>query len=347
MRTTGAALAITIALPLVSVFASSVAIAQEEPSSADVAAARALGQEGVRLAEAGNCQEAVDKLSRAEKIFHAPTTLARLGECQVQLGKIVDGTENLNKVSRESLAPGAPPAFVAAQERARKVLAEARPKIAKLKIAVAGPQDVTWTVKVDGETMPLANLNTNRPIDPGEHNVEVTAPGYKRASTKVTLTEGGTDSVALTLEPDPNAPKAAPLANTQSDPNRDGNQTLSKPESPQEPPSRAPAYVALGLGVAGVAVGSIFGLMATSKKSDLDNACQNKICGPAQQDDLDSGKTLGTISTVGFIVGGVGLVAGAYLFFTSGSSAGGKAAKSAKSAAARPFVGVDHVGLVF
>lgn len=322
----------------------------EEPSSADVAAARALGQDGVKLAEAGNCGEAIDKLARAEKIFHAPTTLARLGECQVQTGKIVEGTENLNRVARESLAPGAPAAFVQAQERAKKVLAEAKPKIAKLKIAVAGPSDVAWTVKVDGEAMPLANLNTNRPMDPGEHVVEASAPGYKLARAKVTLPEGGTDSVALTLEADPNAKVVTPAPSVDSTPRQrvDNNAPVPPPE-PTAAPSRVPAFVALGIGVVGVGVGSVFGLMATSKKNELESACLNKACTPDQQDNIDTGKTFGNVSTVGFVVGAVGLVAGAYLLLTSGSSA-----KPVRSAAAlpattkvTPFVGVDHVGLTF
>lgn len=344
-----ATLAITLALT-----ASPEARADEGPSATDMAAARALGQEGVKLADTGNCQDAIERLSRAEKLFHAPTTLGRLGECQVQLGKIVDGTENLNKVVRESLAPGAPAAFVQAQERAKKVLAEAKPKIAKLKIAVAGPQDVAWTVKVDGEPMPLANLNTNRPMDPGEHVVEATAPGYKTARAKVTLPEGGNDSVALTLEADPNAPKAEPTPApapvvTVPQPSQQQETPLAKPTQPQEPPNRLPAYVALGVGVVGVGVGSVFGLMAASKKSDLEAACKDRVCGPDQQDNIDTGKTFGTVSTVGFVIGAVGLVAGAYLYLTSGNAVNANVARaaSAPSRGVTPFVGIDHVGLVF
>jgi hypothetical protein len=40
------------------------------------------------------------------------------------------------------------------------------------------------------------------------------------------------------------------------------------------------------------------------------------------QDNLDSGRAFGTVSTVGFIVGGVGLVAGTYLFLTEGPKSG-------------------------
>lgn len=307
--------------------------AQEEPSSSDVAAARALGQEGVKLADAGNCAEAIDKLARAEKLFHAPTTLERLGECQVQVGKIVDGSENLNKVARETLPPNAPSAFVFAQERARKILAEAKPKIAKLKIAVAAPPDAQMSVKVDGEHVPVANLNTNRPIDPGEHVVEVSAPGYKTASGKVTLPEGGSDSIALTLEIDPNAPKvvASPTPATTTEPKGDKATT-------SEGSSRVPAYAALGLGVVGIGVGTVFGILASGKKSDLETACPNSVCPPGEQDTIDSGKTLGTVSTVGFIVGAVGLVAGTYLFLTSGPKS--------RAAAPKPtWIGLGGAGI--
>lgn len=318
-----------------------VAMAQEEPSAADISSARALGQEGVKLADAGNCAEAIDKLARSEKLYHAPTTLTRLGECQIQTGKLVDGTESLNRVVRESLAPNAPPAYRSAQERAQKLLETTKPKIAKLKIAVAGPADVTWAVTVDGAPVPLANLNMNRPTDPGEHVVEATAPGYKTARAKITLTEGATDSVALTLEPDPNAPKPKPEPVAKGEVTRTDTST-KKAETTPAAPNRVPAYVALGVGVAGVAVGSIFGLMATSKESDLDSACPNKQCGPEQQDDIDTGKTFGTVSTVGFIVGGVGLVAGAALYILAGPSRSTTAKKPGT-----PYVGVNTVGLTF
>src|SRR4029079_17212090 len=41
----------------------------------DMATARTLGTEGLRLAESGDCAGAVEKLTRAEKLHHAPTTL--------------------------------------------------------------------------------------------------------------------------------------------------------------------------------------------------------------------------------------------------------------------------------
>ncbi len=342
IRSLRAAAPITLA---VAVFATS-AMAQDEPSPADMSAARALGQDGVKLADAGNCQEALDKLQRAEKIFHAPTTLARLGECQVQLGKLVEGTENLNRVSRENLAPTAPQAFRDAQERARKVFAEAKPKIARLKIAVAAPSDAQLTVKLDGENVPVANLNTNRPTDPGDHVVEASAPGYKVATAKVKLAEGAVDSIALTLEVDPNAPKVAVVPPS------------SQPVTPGTPPpaettsnSRLPAYVALGVGGVGVAVGAVFGLLALGKKGDLDDSCKDKVCASGAQDTIDSGKTLGTVSTIGFGVGIVGIGVGTVLLLTSGSKSSNAASAPSPlrvrigSARIEPTFSVDRAGL--
>src|SRR5688500_11413705 len=91
--------AVSLAL-LVSLTSSLVAPAlhaQEAPRAENVAAARALGVQGIQLADAGQCDKAIEKLSRAEALYHAPTILGRLGECQVQVGQVVLGTENLNR----------------------------------------------------------------------------------------------------------------------------------------------------------------------------------------------------------------------------------------------------------
>ena len=342
----------------VAVFFASTARAQEnsskEPSAADMGAARALGQDGVKLADAGNCAEAVDKLQRAERIFHAPTTLVRLGECQVQNGKLVEGTENLNRAIREVLPATAPQAFRDAQERAKKALADAKPKIARLKIAVAAPPEAKFAVTIDGEAVPVANLNTNRPTDPGAHVVEVTAPGFLKAAQTVTLAEGGVDSVALTLEPDPNAaPKPEPIpAPKSSDPTPTPAPAAPSRDAPAgEAPGRVPAYAALGVGAVGVGVGAVFGLLALGKKGDLDSACASNVCPPTQQDNLDGLKTQATVSTVGFIVGAIGLGVGGFLLATSGASGASSAKPTARATVPRrgpsfeASVGPGSVGL--
>jgi hypothetical protein len=290
-------------------------LAQEQPQAENIAAARSLGTQGIHLADSGDCKGAIEKLSRAESLYHAPSILGRLGECQVKVGQIVLGTENLNRVVREQLAPNAPKAFRDAQERAKGVLAAALPKIARLTVKVE-PADAKPQVSVAGAAVPAALIGVERPTDPGTHEVVVSAPGYLEKRSTVTLSEGGAQELSIQLEKDPNvaaaavaaAPAAAPVAAPPTAPPADA--------SPKK--NNTLAYVALGVGGAGLLVGTVTGFMAMGKKSDLE--CQGKACPSSQQDTLDSATTMATVSTVGFAVGLVGVGTGIVLLLTGNKS---------------------------
>jgi hypothetical protein len=301
--------------------------AQDDSNGADVAAARSLALEGMKLADAGRCVEAVDKLSRAEKLHHAPIVLARLGECQVTQGKIVDGTENLRRVLREALPANPSAALTRARERAETVLDSAKPKIAGLTISVSGQQGAPITVTVDGTAVPTALLGAERPTDPGEHIIEASATGFLKSSARVGLGPGEKQAVTLKLETDPNfvapaAPTAAaPEAPSapRSTPAPETNFSASSSSTPMSAaPNRTPAYIVGGVGVAALLAGAGFGLVAMKDKSDLDKDCKNNVCSPAVRDKLDSGTQAGTISTILFAAGGGGIALGTILFFAAG-----------------------------
>jgi len=320
-------------------------IAPEDPSA--TAAARGLGIEGVRLAEAGNCQDAIVKLERAERLHHAPTTLGRLGECHIALGKLVLGSEQLQRVVREPLAASAPHAFVAAKVRAKRVLDEVLPRIAKLHLHVVvspSPQsadspdvkaDVKPTVTLDGAVLSPEWLDIDRPIDPGTYTVAASAEGYVPVTNSVALIDGERSEITLTLTtpaPPPETPPIeppapaiaedsavrAPAASAKS---QDANLLASTSEPPCAGPQRAIGIALLGVGGAAVVVGSIFGLRALDTKSHLDDACgPGKACPPDQQHEISSLKTQSVLATVGFIAGGVGLAAGTVVLLTTPSS---------------------------
>jgi hypothetical protein len=57
-----------------------------------------------------------------------------------------------------------------------------------------------------------------------------------------------------------------------------------------------------------VGLGSITGILAISKKSDLN--CRNNECFDTSASSLETAKTMADVSTVAFVVGGVGAVVG-------------------------------------
>jgi hypothetical protein len=331
-----------VALGLVSTLTTSLvapaALAQDQPQAESIAAARSLGMQGIKLADAGDCKGAIEKLSRAESLYHAPSILSRLGECQVKVGQIVLGTENLNRVVREQLEPNAPKAFRDAQERAKGVLAAALPKIAHLTVKV-DPANVNPQITVAGAVIPAALIGVERPTDPGTHEVVVTAPGYLEQKTTVTLAEGGAQELSIKLEKDPNAAAATPPPPPPSSIPVVTTAPTSPPADTGPKKNNTLAYVSLGVGGAGLLVGGITGLLALGKKGDLEG-CVGSKCPSSQQDTLDSAKSMATISTVGFTVGIVGVGVGVVLLVTGNNNS---ASLSAPKLAKREPLGHVHV----
>lgn len=301
----------------------------EDASAAETAAARALAVEGLKLAQANNCVDAVPKLERAEKLYHSAVVASRLGECYVSVGRLVEGTEVLRKVLREPQPADAPPGLAKAMDRAQRVLDTAKPRIAGLTIKVAAVADMR--VKIDGNLLPSALLESEVPTDPGEHSVEATAPGFLKASARISVGDGEKKSVTLTLARDPNAVVTlAPAADkgasppTTSPPVSAAAPTRAAAAEPVAPgkrePNRTAAYVSLGIGAAGLAAGGVLGVLTMQSHQDLKDRCPNGRCAQTEQEDLDAAKRLGNFSTIAFGVGGAGVVLGTVLFFSAGSS---------------------------
>jgi len=81
---------------------------------------------------------------------------------------------------------------------------------------------------------------------------------------------------------------------------------------------RTAGLAVTGLGVVGVAVGTIFGLTAKSKNDDAASQCPSNACPNQQGVSLtEDARHAATISTVGFVAGGLLVAGGLTLYFTA------------------------------
>jgi hypothetical protein len=156
-------------------------------------------------------------------------------------------------------------------------------------------------------------------VDPGQHVFTFEVAGQPPITRTFVLTEGEKGRRELVSGGGGAAPPVVPLA---PGPGQVGQATTGGAMG-------TPKIVGLvlgGVGVAGLAVGSVFGMLAIAQKSQQQIDCPNPSCSPSGHtqaiSDHSTGVTDGTISTVGFIAGGALLVGGAVLFFTAGPSPG-------------------------
>ena len=148
------------------------------------AAARAAYQEGVKLQDDGKAGEALGRFESAQKLFDAPTHLLHIAECQALTGRLVESSETYESLSRKTLAPGAPDAFVQAQQQGQAELVALRPRIPTLRITTRpGAQTLTnLSINVNGVAMPIELIGIARPLNPGTYRFTAQASGYATAA---------------------------------------------------------------------------------------------------------------------------------------------------------------------
>src|SRR4051812_42023231 len=171
---------------------SSVSSAQ---SDEERAAARQAAMEGIKALREQHYSTAVDLLTRAESVIHAPTHLLYLARAQVGLGQLVRARENYLKIVKENIDASKPKAFHDAKQDAEKELAALEPRIPVITAVVEGAPGKAVTVTLDGTKMSAALIGLPRPVDPGEHKLLATAEGLTSEVVTVMMKEGGNERV--------------------------------------------------------------------------------------------------------------------------------------------------------
>ena len=261
-----------------------------EARAGDPAAARELLKRGYLLAQEGKCEEAVPLFEESLRLDVKAITLINTADCEEKLGRLSGALGHWVDARARAKVEGNAAVEAEAENRAKSL----EPRLARLVIVVPRASPAGTVVTRDGITLGPVSLGIETPVDPGPHVVVVGAPGRAEATVRVMLAEGETKRV-----------EAAPGDAVRGDAGR-------APEGPEARGTSPLVWVGFGVGAAGLAVGSVTGLLAMSRATDVERACPGGLCPDAEAlDRVDGGRTLGNVSTVAFVVGGAGGALGA------------------------------------
>jgi hypothetical protein len=177
-------------------------------------------------------------------------------------------------------------------------------------------------VKVTVDGLPLAGRLAGTPlaVDPGEHTFTFETAGQPTVQKKLVIRESekdrreritlGAPETAIPQGAAPSAPQSPVVAPPPETSSGLGTQQIL-------------ALVAGGVGIVGLGLGTALGLMAISKKNDAQSACPSSPCSTEDgSNKWSDAASAGNVSTVGFIVAGVGVAGAAVLWFTAPSASG-------------------------
>lgn len=277
-------------------------------SSGDKAAAETLFEQGRLLMTQGKFAEACRKLEGSQKLDPGAGTLLNLAACYEKNGQTASAWVTYKDAAIAS--SDRHPDWTTA---ANKKVDELVPNLSRLTITVTGTVP-NLDVRRDGESVSSAVFGTALPVDPGVHAIEARAPGRK--TFKQTVTIGPSKDQQSVVVPyldedftktDDGHHDALPLGPT------------PEPSPPTNKTQLILGGVITGVGVVGLGVGGVFGLMALGKKSDASANCTSDFqrCTSVGLGQVDDAKSLGTVSTVAFIAGGVLAVGGLVLVLTA------------------------------
>jgi hypothetical protein len=275
---------------------------------ADKATAQALFDTARRDMDAGRFAAACPEFASSYKLDPGPGTLLNLAVCYEKNGQTASAWATFLDAATEAGRAGETPRVQMAREHAQAL----EPVLARLTVVVAAEARVDGlTVRRDGTAVPPEAWGRGMPVDPGHHVIEATAPGKRPWSAAIDVAAAQQASVQIVLA---DVAAAGPLA-------------PGAPSSPRPPvearaagssTQRTLAYVAGGVGVAGLAVGTVFGLVAMSGWTSAKTACGGGCAdGSSARTQGEQATSFGNVSTGGFVAGGVALAAGITLYLTS------------------------------
>jgi hypothetical protein len=280
---------------------SSVAFGQQK------AAAEALFRSGREAAQRGDWVTACDRFSASNRLDSTPGTILNLAKCREELGQIASAWARYQEAAQK--LPAGDRRRTLALQRAEAL--EAR--LPRVTFHLDSPPAGT-VIENNGDPLEVDALGVPLPVDPGKQKVVVRAPDREPWTVEFEVAEG--EQVEKVLALGVEKPKSATGGGSFDSAEAPPPDHASRPQE-GDSSARQWGYVAGGVGLVGIGVGTVAGFMTMQAWNEVDDPDN---CGPngCNQDGVtaaDRGKVYSAVSTAGFAVGLAGLGIGTYLLF--------------------------------
>jgi hypothetical protein len=256
---------------------------------------------------------ACPKFERSQALDSGIGTLLYLADCYEKNGQLASAWASFREAASRAHARGE-----AERERiAVRRAAVLEPLLAKLNIVVEADADLPG-LSVNRNARPVQRelWGIAGPVDAGMQLVDVTAPGRRPWHVSVQLSDGQTQMLKIpVLSPAPQSspPDAAPIPLPTNAPSV-GNPPSPADTTPSHSSARAGhgqrtfAYVLGAVGIAGLGVGSAFGVAARNSNNDANAHC-SRAGGLCDAAGVAAGKDVDRQATVSNISFGIGAAA--------------------------------------
>jgi len=237
----------------------------DDTNPVDVATAREVGYQAMLALERGEYSAAESGLDRALRLRPAPTFYEARGRARLALGKWLAAAQDFSAAIAFGERQHESEAFQHARSNAKQALERLETQLPHLTLLAEGP--IEW-VTVDGLPWSSAALGVPRPLDPGNHTVEVFA--RKGAPRRYTVQLEPAEQRSL--------PIAAPVQLAAAAAASSAPQPVGMAHAQQAPTqSRTPAYALGAASLVLIASAVITGVIALDRRSAFDDENQPQI----------------------------------------------------------------------
>lgn len=262
-------------------------------------------RQGKKLYADGKIEEALAEFDASRAIVASPNARLYRARCLQQLGQLVAAYTEFGRTMVEAMELAKLEArysrTVEAATEERKALER---DLSFVNVTIHHPRAET-KVFVNGEEIRRTAWGQPAPAAPGIVEVNLKTPGFSEQIKQVRLEPGQSKDLTFDLTRDKSGAKRTVIV----------ERVVPAAQTPKQPEKsksslRPYAYLASGVGAAGIGAFAVFGIMSVNQHGKLEEACPNAECSPDMADEISRGKSQQLWANIGLAVGAVGLGTG-------------------------------------